>query len=518
MDCIRKHNNKCGNKDACPFQTFLERAIHCSRFVPDDYDPSVKTSMMEKEAAWKDVKAKGDAIIAGGGVEILEDNPTYVEALVMSGVVDGQFPVYDGGPYRVILSKRSWENKNNVGGWIQGYLCECKWGEYNSGEPGPGFQGRFCSHAYAAMVVADVRARRDFMNDRTASMKTLGYCDKCGEYEQVWIESGLCDRCEGEMAFTALAKSMFGNGEQAKTAEETLADIDEGFIERISNELEVEQRGDVSIARWNGYQAIFNEPKMASEVQRDDAMNCYVYIDDNGEALFNIFEPDQFNPYWVVDYGGDEIIGTSLEDCKAICDDIVGKTASKVATNYSIGNVWGLFKDLRDEIGWNELSNALSQYVDEFVVGMSEDELAEIAMGDTNGSPSKDKIEQFANILNVIAAQYGLDGLDERWASKVAYEVGDTFAGDDGWMVAVTDVRFEGYDDEFKEYECIDQNGEMITLTDTDLDYMEKVGSKKEATRLFTYAEMQELEDEVKGKPNLNNADRLKDPDSCMFY
>ena len=45
-----------------------------------------------------------------------------------------------------------------------------------------------------------------------------------------------------------------------------------------------------------------------------------------------------------------------------------------------------------------------------------------------------------------------------------------------------------------------------------------KVGSKKEATRKFTYAEMQELDDEVNGKPWLNNADRLKETDSCLFY
>ena len=124
---------------------------------------------MKKSAKWEDVKAKGEAIVAAGGVEIVNENSSEIEAYVMSGDVEGEFPVFDGGPYHVILSKRSWDNKPNVGGWIQGYLCDCVWGSYNSGEPGPRYQGRFCSHAYATLLVANARARNEFMNDRTAS-------------------------------------------------------------------------------------------------------------------------------------------------------------------------------------------------------------------------------------------------------------------------------------------------------------------------------------------------------------
>ena len=126
---------------------------------------------MDKLAKWADVKSKGEAIAAVGGVEIIAETKDEIEAYVMSIDVADEFPVTDGGPYHVILSKRSWENQKNVGGWIQGYLCDCLWGTYNSGEPGPRYRGRFCSHAYATLLVSNARARRDFMNDRTAAVE-----------------------------------------------------------------------------------------------------------------------------------------------------------------------------------------------------------------------------------------------------------------------------------------------------------------------------------------------------------
>lgn len=130
-----------------------------------------KNAKIEKDARWADVKAKGEAIVAADGVYIVRNNPSEVEAYVMSGDVAGEYPVYDGGPYHVILSKKSWENSDNVGGWCQGYLCSCQWGRFNSGEPGPRQVGRFCSHAYAALLVSNMRARGEFMNDRHASME-----------------------------------------------------------------------------------------------------------------------------------------------------------------------------------------------------------------------------------------------------------------------------------------------------------------------------------------------------------
>lgn len=132
-----------------------------------------KNAKIEKDARWADVKAKGEAIVAAGGVTIIEDTPTEVVALVMSGDVSDEFPVYDGGPYEVTLSKVSWGNQENVGGWVQGFLCECQWGQYNSGDPSEGrWKGRFCSHAYAALLVSNQRARGEFMNDRHVARKS----------------------------------------------------------------------------------------------------------------------------------------------------------------------------------------------------------------------------------------------------------------------------------------------------------------------------------------------------------
>lgn len=125
----------------CPFADALSGQIeYCDMFIPDD-EPNEKTSAFEKRASWADVAAKGRDIVATGGVHIVEENSEQIEAVVTSYQVAGAFPVYMGGPYDVILSKRSWENQRNVGGWVQGYLCSCEWGKYNSGQPGSGLAG-----------------------------------------------------------------------------------------------------------------------------------------------------------------------------------------------------------------------------------------------------------------------------------------------------------------------------------------------------------------------------------------
>jgi len=144
----------------------------CTSFLPDDIESIPHTAGMSKQASWDDVRAKGDAILANGGVEIYRNDSQEVGAYVMSGVVEGMFPVTDGGPYEVILSKRSWNNSQNVGGWCQGFLCDCVWGSYHSGSPGYGgrWSGRFCSHAWATLKAANMRARGEFFGDRTASV------------------------------------------------------------------------------------------------------------------------------------------------------------------------------------------------------------------------------------------------------------------------------------------------------------------------------------------------------------
>ena len=553
MDCIRRHNGKCGNSKDCPFCDFVERAVHCSRFVPDDHDPYIKTSMMEKEAAWKDVKAKGDAIVAAGGVEILENNPSYIEALVMSGVVDGLFPVCDGGPYRVILSKRSWENKSNVGGWLQGYLCDCKWGYFNGGEPGPGFQGRLCSHSYAAMVVADARARQEFMNDRTAGMKILGHCEECDEYSHINAEDGLCDKCEDKKAFVALAKAMFGRGKTAKKAEETLARIDEKLINKISKELDIEQRGNISIARWSGHQAIFNKQANGDLTKEDfdvvEPNRSYTYVDiDESDTLviLEIYSSPYEGWCWkAIDESGAIIEEeTDFNYMQDAIDDLNDWKLYNVDTTMSASKEAGALdgvdiypidlEDMAHQGGFAGGPEAyIYQYEGDIMLDVSND--VDGGTGWRWGLCSADGDNYIMQDADFAAFEGGFDSAQEALkhfndfattdgysvaSKKVAYQEGDTFVDEDGHMFFITKVTFEGEieGEDLFEYDVINQDGEALTFTNTDLDYMRKIGNRKTATRQFTYAEMQELEDEVKDKPNLNNADRLKDPDSCMFY
>ena len=182
----------------------------CDGFLPDCQE---RIGGMSKQASWESVRDKGRAILDNGGVEIVEETPTQVTAYVMSGVVEGMYPVYDGGPYEVILSKKSWENKGNVGGWVQGFLCDCKWGFYHSGQPGSGWQGRFCSHAYATLLAANARARGDFFRDKAASVSDPyvwfhvegGVMDKSAGVDFEWYRDGnvwhcyLGNGCSGEV-------------------------------------------------------------------------------------------------------------------------------------------------------------------------------------------------------------------------------------------------------------------------------------------------------------------------------
>ena len=133
----------------CPFHGDpASQAVYCSDFSQDP-------SSCGRTASWDDVKRKGEAIYRAGGVRDMDVTPVEVDATVYSDVVASQFPVDDGGPYEVTLSKRSWENHGNVGGWVQGFLCECQWGQYNSCQPGSRWQGRFCFPPHEKVLMWD---------------------------------------------------------------------------------------------------------------------------------------------------------------------------------------------------------------------------------------------------------------------------------------------------------------------------------------------------------------------------
>ena len=135
----------------CPFSgNATEQAVYCSSYAQDA--PDGKTA-----EAWVDVKRKGELIYSRGGVTNLRESPVEVDATVRSDMLRGEKGVRVdlGGPYEVTLSKRSWENRNNVGGYVQGFLCECQWGQYHSGQPGSGWQGRLCFPPHEKVLMGD---------------------------------------------------------------------------------------------------------------------------------------------------------------------------------------------------------------------------------------------------------------------------------------------------------------------------------------------------------------------------
>lgn len=149
----------------CPFSgNAAEQAVYCSSYSQDE-------SGCKTAEAWEDVKRKGELIYSRGGVTNLRESPVEIDATVRSDMLRGErgVRVDKGGPYEVTLSKRSWENKSNVGGYVQGFLCECEWGQYHSGQPGPGWGGRLCSHAYATALASGARFRQDFMRNHESS-------------------------------------------------------------------------------------------------------------------------------------------------------------------------------------------------------------------------------------------------------------------------------------------------------------------------------------------------------------
>ena len=160
-----------------------------------------KLSYMQRVAKWEDVKKKGERLKSNVTITLNNGKGVYADV------------VGDHGTYSVILAKRNWENKN-VGGWIQSWMCNCGWGAFSSGGTalGPATTGRwryrYCSHAYAAMLYADTRARKWFTGDRLGATVMLDNCTKCGGLKSCRSVSGetMCDECfESEMLDSIIA-------------------------------------------------------------------------------------------------------------------------------------------------------------------------------------------------------------------------------------------------------------------------------------------------------------------------
>lgn len=241
-DCVQKFDREGRTASVgmgkCPYSAPEERIVSCQLSVVDDF---TKTSMMQKRASWADVKAKAEAIAASGGVVITRDDTEEVDAIVTSAQVSGSFPVYLGGPYGVILARRGWNKSPNYGGWVQGYLCDCKWGSYYDGAPGfssrSGWGGRMCSHALATLMVSNARARKEFFGDRTASMiyDETGFCSHCGAYGERDGLNELCPSCfEGE-AFNAMVARLYSESEEER--QEALAFLDSSVPETMQRSI-----------------------------------------------------------------------------------------------------------------------------------------------------------------------------------------------------------------------------------------------------------------------------------------
>lgn len=205
----------------CLYDRPDDRITKCSLSVVDvAFD---KTSSIEKRAAWADVKAKAEAIVATGGVVIQRDDSDEVDATVMSAQVADKFPVSKGGPYDVVLARRGWTKSPNYGGWIQGYLCDCEWAKYHDGNPGfgsrDGWTGRMCSHAYATLIESKARARKEFFGDRVASMQIFsdrGFCSNCGKFGERDVMNDLCPDCFKELAFNATVARLYSLDEDER--------------------------------------------------------------------------------------------------------------------------------------------------------------------------------------------------------------------------------------------------------------------------------------------------------------
>lgn len=240
----------------CPYQNPDERLLFCSLAAADDMR---KTSMIEKRAAWADVKAKAEAIAATGGVVITRDDSEEVDSIVTSAQVSGRFPVYKGGPYDVILAKRAWQNERNVGGWVRSFLCDCKWASYHDGEPGSGWQGRFCSHALATLMVSNARARSDFFGDRTASMvyNETGFCSHCGKYGERDGLHELCPDCFEDEAFNAMVARLYSTNEGERREAVAFLDgsVPEGMQRGIREAMRVHEYGGVMCVSAGAHRA-----------------------------------------------------------------------------------------------------------------------------------------------------------------------------------------------------------------------------------------------------------------------
>lgn len=431
----------------------------CPMYVPESFCiPGDRTASIEKRAAWEDVSAKARAIVDTGGVRIVSEDSQEIEAIVTSSQVSGDFPVAYGGPYNVTLSKRSWENSGNTGGWVQGFLCDCAWGQYNSGQPGGGYHGRFCSHAYAALLESNSRARKDFMGDRKKAARATGICASCGCFDDgVSNVTGNCRECDADIAFEAVSEA-FASEECDRSK---VKGADPEIMGEIVDSMTVRSAGgDNYLIEWNGRRAMVTKTsgEQYGELFGETSDGQYSYIVDH----------DGFGNYEVYVHSKDPFDTAIQEQC---------------GTNYRT------FDEEHEAVRWGE----------ECMVALDSKEAAAPGEFDVVTSAGKVTVALVGDMWEMypdeeFAYQFSMDpdpvtgGAFDDFRADDIWEAVDTaqLILSDDWGLSIEDVRM-GARIEAGHCRC----------------------NKKDATRHFTYAEMLELDREIEGR-ELHNADRFK--------
>ena len=485
---------------------------------------------MQKAASWQDVAAKGRAIYATGGVQLVHNDADEVECLVTSSQVAGEFSVDDGGPYTVILSKRSWENDSNVGGWVQGFLCSCRWGDFHSGDPGgPGrYSGRFCAHALAALLYANDNglsrgARGEFMNDRTASLDEPRGDD---EGDVAWMAYVVRDGSDidGNVDY-----SMDENPRTGWYASKDEA-MSKAASELADDDLDVEWHGGLTPGRtlipwaeswqaavfvhrceWDGYEWLPDDDYDVVDLPgRAEYTDPYVTRQSVVDELAGLLPPEcdidlswapmSYETFYVT-YGSLKIrvSGHQANAGYGPCDVYLD------VEDYPIeyGGVAKLASDIRSEIesfvdevaaAGDEAGNE-GLWLPKGACRMSSEAVGYCARCGAYGKVdvadwlcTACKDEETFNAL--VAATFGGDGDSELWLESHA---------DPERLAAISE-----------QMEVADCDGvRLATWGGHRAAFTDDWGRERTATRRFTSAEMQELDDEIEGR-ELHNASRLK--------
>lgn len=138
---------------------------------------------------------RGTYIYELGGVGDIDSDPDEIWAKVDPSVLGNanSLPKWVKPPsgnrvYPVFLAKKGWENADNVGGWIQGWGCDCNWALQHNQIDAHGKWGNvMCAHAYAVKLATDSRARQDLLDKHGDFLRSLSRrAERENAYKQLY--------------------------------------------------------------------------------------------------------------------------------------------------------------------------------------------------------------------------------------------------------------------------------------------------------------------------------------------